>query len=243
MKISEKLRKIAESLTDHDSEILVSAERNSDEVLVIVAQALACAAEELIDAAERVESKEETIDQDSLAMIASLATEYDGSSDPELVKVASVLDEILLTIGAPKDAKKNFKVAEETELDRIRKKHRETAQENYYDLKNDKNVEAAKEAVEKIKEKVKEYRPMQHSLSTRYSPDYPGVPLIRVGDNIWQCSVTGKMYDFSQGYKTVEGDEVPGSSVSNQTQQLGGERILEHMNFSNREEILNRNQT
>lgn len=178
------------------------------------------------------------VDTSGLEMIASLATIFD--SEPGLEKMASVLDEILLTIGAPKGALNKIKNAEDNEVDKLRAKYREEASVKAYsgakeqEAKNN-NTDEALKAIEKG---VKAYRPNEHALSTRYSPDMPGVPLMRIGDGIFQDLITKKIYNFESGYTDNEGNKIPGGSVSNQTQQLG-DRLPEHSNFSSREQILN----
>jgi hypothetical protein len=54
-------------------------------------------------------------------------------------------------------------------------------------------------------------------LSTRSSPDRPGQGAIRVSDGVVADPITGKIYDYSQGFKREDGSVVPGGSVSLQT--------------------------
>jgi hypothetical protein len=58
---------------------------------------------------------------------------------------------------------------------------------------------------------------VEGSLSTRYCPDHVGVPTIRLTDNVVQCVIDGKVYDYSSGYVNYKGQRVPGSSISEQT--------------------------
>lgn len=55
------------------------------------------------------------------------------------------------------------------------------------------------------------------SLLTRYSPDYPGVPLLRVSDGVYQDIVSRKIYDFNRGWVSESGQTNPGGSVAHQT--------------------------
>lgn len=55
------------------------------------------------------------------------------------------------------------------------------------------------------------------SLSTRHSPELPGVMMMRVADGVYQDPVTKKVYDFNKGWVTEDGEKYPGGSVSNQT--------------------------
>jgi hypothetical protein len=55
------------------------------------------------------------------------------------------------------------------------------------------------------------------SLLTRYSPDYPGVPLLRVSDGVYQDVVSRKVYDFNRGWVSESGEKHPGGSIAHQT--------------------------
>ena len=61
---------------------------------------------------------------------------------------------------------------------------------------------------------------VQRGLSSRYSPDRVGEMLMRIGDNVYQSSITGKIYDYNEGFATEQGDVFSPSSVSNQTKLL-----------------------
>ncbi len=180
------------------------------------------------------------VDTEGLEMIASLASVLDQSEDPSIQKVASLLDDILLTIGAPKGSLTAIKNAEDNEIEKLRSKYRSEQLEKLYTegkIQQDKE-NGSDEAIKAIEHSVKSYRPNEHALSTRYSPDMPGVSLMRIGDNVFQCPVTKRIYNYESGFTNLNGDKVPGGSVSNQTQQLG-DRLPEHSNFSSREQILN----
>lgn len=56
-----------------------------------------------------------------------------------------------------------------------------------------------------------------HSLSTRHSPDLPGVQLVRVSDGVYRDPVTNKTYDFNRGFVLDDGTKYIGGSVSAQT--------------------------
>lgn len=185
---------------------------------------------------EAIEKKE----QETIGNSAHLATALDLSEDDELIKFASVLDEILLTIGADRNSTKKYKLAEDKEVEKLRAKFREeTLLDVYSKAKIEENKQNnSEEAIKAIEDKVKIYRPMEHALSSRQSPDMPGISLMRIGDNVYQCPVTKKIYDYAAGYTTLAGDTIPGTSVTNQT-QLSENRSHEHANFSTREEILN----
>jgi len=94
------------------------------------------------------------------------------------------------------------------------------------------------ESGDKAKETKKEAAP-HGALQTRYSPDLVGVQMARIGDGVYQCPVTGKIYNFETGYTDMDGDYHPGSSVSAQTPDSTGYSIP-HRIFDSREQILNR---
>lgn len=173
-------------------------------------------------------------------MLVTWATELDKTGDQELIKEASVIDEILLTLAAPRDAKEAFKLAEDKEIERLREKYRTEALEDSYKHPREelqKDLKTA-DAVKAIENSVKEYRPMEAPLSTRTCPDHPGAQMQRIGDTIYQCSLDKKVYNYRGGFTTMKGNKVPGGDVSEQTHSLG-DRAFEHMSFDTRESKLN----
>lgn len=54
-------------------------------------------------------------------------------------------------------------------------------------------------------------------LSTRYSPDRPGIQARRLSDGVYQDPITNKVYDYNSGFKTESGEEIAGGHVSLQT--------------------------
>jgi hypothetical protein len=74
---------------------------------------------------------------------------------------------------------------------------------------------------ERAKVETKPWReglgPLGEALSSRHSPDLPGVSLERVSDGVFKDSVTGKTYDFNRGFVLDDGTEYKGGSVSAQT--------------------------
>ena len=240
MRITTLLNELAENLSSPDNEILSKAESTSDEVLVRVADALVSCAEILKMAAEDTDELEPEYSVEQLEEMAEVATAFDESGDPLLKKQASVLDEILLTIGSKKNSVAAIKAAEEKEIDRLRAKYHSQNGEDLYTKARESHAKeiGVEEARTAINKKVKKYRPLEAPLSSRYSPDMPGVQLMRVADGIYQCPITKKLYNFRSGFKTMKGNEVPGSSVENQTQYSGFENP-EHSNFATRQEALN----
>jgi len=240
MRVTTLLTELSKELTNPESELMVAAEQGGEEVLSRVADALASCAVILKMAADDTDGIEPDFTPEQLMEMAEVATAFDASGDELLRKQASVIDEILLTIGSKKNSIAKFKAAQDAEIERLRQQYRDQALEDSYTKAKEQQDKdnGAEEAVKAIDKKVKQYRPLETSLSTRYSPDMPGVQLMRIGDNIYQCPISKKIFNYNAGFTTANGNKVPGSSVENQTQQLGF-RTPEHMNFSTREEVLN----
>lgn len=168
---------------------------------------------------------------------ANLAEAFDNSGDESLGKLASVLDEILLTIGAPKGENYNFKAAEEAELDKLRSKYRADSSK-FYGVGKERTDKIADEANKVVEQKVKQYKPNEHALSTRYCPEHFGTSVIRIADSTWQCPLDKKIYNYESGFKLEDGSQVPPGSVSQQNQNMA-DNVEQHLNFSTRSEILN----
>ena len=216
MRISDILKAFATELERDDNEALQLAE-SDDLASAIVASALVQAAQILKSAADEVDVVEPvhsfeltpvTIDE-----MAAVAESFDASGDPLLQKQAAVLDEILMTIAAPRGAKRAAAEAMDARLEELKKKYQGTKE----DL--DKQISAA-DSVKKIQDSpyYKQYRILEAPLSTRHCPDHAGVMLARVAENQYQCALDKKVYNYETGYKTEKGNTVPGGSVENQTQ-------------------------
>lgn len=232
MKLSQKILVIANWLENSDNDLLAEV---NDENLETLATACVKAADCLKQAAEEIQVSEPEIVAEAplsltveqLAEMAAVAEAFDASGDDLLQKQASVLDEILQTIGAPKGYIFNFKKAEDDKIDILKKKYKDVKEEQ------DAGIES-KEAVEAIKKSpmAKEYRPMQHQLITRYCPDHPGVSVITLGEQRVQCSLDHKVYDYNEGFTLLNNDKVPGTSVSEQTPKFHPES---HQIFDDRD--------
>lgn len=221
-------------LADKDGPIMVIAERYlNDYNLENFASKLSTVTSLVQDLEDLFTNNASKMSEEDVEELAALATALDESGDEVLMKQASVLDEILISIGSDPKAQKAFKQAEEQEINRLKAKY------NNKDMKIvAKEGDYQEKARKAIDENVKTYKPMEASLSTRYSPDMPGVSMVRISEGVYQCPVTKKIFDFRAGYTTVNGNKVPGTDVSNQTQgfDFGGQ----HMNFSTREDALNK---
>lgn len=66
-----------------------------------------------------------------------------------------------------------------------------------------------------------DYKPIitenNHSLSTRYAPDMPGVQAAVPADGIRVNPYTKQVFDYNSGFRTSDGRTFSPTSVSNQT--------------------------
>lgn len=236
MRISEMLEAIASWLENPDeNEAILLAEYN-DKCLEVVAQHCVEAAACLKKAAGIVENLEpvepSVITAESLEELSLIAEAFDASGDPALKKQASVIDELLLSIAAPPDAYKAIKAAKTQREEDLKKKYENPRSE----LESFNKVEDSKKAIDQS-EMTKDYRVLEAPLSTRYCPDHAGVPVIRVGDHIWQCELDKKVYNFDVGFELNNGNRVPGGGVEYQTQPVD---IPSHVLFDSREDRMGR---
>lgn len=236
----EKIKNLHSELLDPDSEWMVMSEDClEDQDLEEFARLMTDVSVTLEKAKLLVEQKGLDLSKSEIEEIGEIAQDLDDSGDEELQKQASVLDEILLTIGSDKGLQKAFKKAEMDEIDRLRSKYRKEKGEELYSTSDSSFGKDKQEEYEKaVKEKVKTFRPLEAPLTTRYCPDMPGVPMMRISDGVWQNPITKKIYDFSAGFTTEKGNKVPGTSVSGQT-DMNQRAEHEHMMFSTREGALN----
>lgn len=176
----------------------------------------------------------------SIEEMAALASAFDKSGDELLMKQAAVLDEILLTIGANKRQVAEAKSAQDREIERIKSTAKKEDAEDPYTMvkaEHDKQMKV-EEAKKQIADKVKEYRPMEAPLMTRTCPDHPGAQMARIAEHTYQCSLDKGVYNYQNGFTTMKGNKVPGSSVMNQTH--GHDKPNEFTSFDSRESRLNK---
>lgn len=243
MAISMDLRVLARKLEKSSDDLLVSASKKNPEVFQKVATAIAAASTLLEGVADDMDNHASfEITPQQLDEIAALASAFDESEDLLLKKQASVLDELLLSIAAPKNAVAAARKVTEDEINRLRTERRKTTGEECYEeprkrLSTMENAQAQAKAVE---QQVKRYVPMEAPLQTRYPPDRPGGQMTRITDHVYQDVVTGIIYDYKAGYKTQKGNEVPGGSVENQTHDLGDVRDQGMSLFETRESLMGR---
>jgi hypothetical protein len=258
MELKEKLQELYSKLMDHDNELLVLADKQEDpELLETVAMGLLRAAQEIkqiafsLDGHKRNKESGLTLFANKYEELAEFATALDMSGDEELQKKAawidefltleaSVMEQLLINKGVAKTHDQVAKEAQEEEIARLRKEHREKSLERPYKTpaeEHERDIKAA-EAAKAIKDSIKEYRPMETALSTRYCPDHPGTSVIRVADDTYQCPLDKGIYNYREGFTTMKGSKVPGTDVHHQTQALG-DRRLEPTHFDTRETRLN----
>jgi hypothetical protein len=248
MDLKEKLEALYNQLMDHNNELLVLASEQDDpEVLETVAYGLIEAARAVkniaygLDAVkDNKESGQHAFASEDIEELAEFATALDMSGDEDLQKKAAVIDQLLLNLGVTHQAEHVAKAAQEEEVARLRKEYREKSLERPYEFPGkelDRDIKSA-EAVKAIKESIKEYRPLETNLSSRYCPDHPGTSVIRIADDTYQCPLDKGIYNYREGFTTMKGNKVPGTDVQHQTQALS-DRRLESTHFDTRETRLN----
>lgn len=231
MKLSEKLMLIAEWLESSENDLLVNAEFD-DVCLNVVANSLVKAASAIKEGAEELAKVEPVeITEQQLEELASVAGILDETGDETLMKQASVLDELLLTLAAPRGQIAQFRETIDDRIEELKKKYKNT-KEKQDDLNK---VSDAIKDIEKAPV-YKTYRPLEAPLSTRTCLDHPGSPLMRVGEHTWQCALDKKIYNYETGFKTMQNNVVPGGDVSLQSQVMNKE--IGHTLFDTRDERL-----
>ena len=218
MRTAELLNAMAAWLASPNNEAMLLAEAD-EKCMQVVAESCVLAAELLKRAANEVDSieppSESLITPESIEETAALAAAFDGSDDPQLKKMASVLDELLLSIAAPPNAYAERKDLQEQRAITLRKKYQEPREElNKYNKKSE-----VEKAIDKS-DMTKEYRILEWPLSTRTCIEHPGAQLSRVGEGMFMCELDHKVYSYQSGYQLYNGDKVPGGDVSLQTQGL-----------------------
>ena len=244
MVISTDLRVLAKKIENSSDALLADASSKGPEIFEKVAMAIAAASTLLDGVADDLDSKASfDITPQQLDEIAAVAESFDKSKNPLLQRQASVLDELLLSIAAPKNAVAQAKRATEDEITKLREEKSRARREEAYDepKKIHSDMSNAKQQAKAVEQQVKRYAPLEAPLQTRYPPDRPGGQMTRISDGVYQDIMTGIVYDFKNGYTTQKGNQVPGGCVENQTRQLGDLQNRNTSLFETRDSILNRN--
>jgi hypothetical protein len=238
MRLTDKLQLVADWLVSEENDLLVNAETNEDSLFVI-ADALVKAAQPLLEAAKMLENKsaveEPYLTTEQLTEIAEVAEAFDESEDEFLKKKASVLDEILLTFAAPKNTMYDLQRREDSRIDELKKRYKQTKEDQ------DKSNKVADSVKEIEKSQVyKQFKPQMHELSTRYCPEpgHAGVLAVRVGESVVQCVLDKKIYDYASGFILADGTKVPGAGVENQTALTDDPNHSAHTIFDSRSQRL-----
>lgn len=240
MSVSKSLKKLAESLEQNADSVLAEAE-GDPALFAAVAEVVANSVLHLERAAEKFRGTEPEVSVETLETIAQLASALDESDDEKLQKKAELLDELLVTISAPKNAVTQAKARNEKELNRLREEYRAKAREDLYKQRGERldNMHEKQAVRDKVKNQVKDFRPMEAPLQSRYCPDHPGVGMIRVADRVFQCALDKKIYNYEAGYTTQKGNRIPGTSVERQVHDWG-EYEPGHAVFDTRQNMMSR---
>ena len=236
-KLSDKLEKLANSFEDVDNELLVLADEDGDDqVLSVISEAVVALAAILKTAKAYVDhsaGKTTEINTKDLERLVAMAGDLDNSGDPELVRQASVIDQLLENFAYKKGAYSS----EEKELEKLQDKYKEERGEWLYKGVREElhNQIAADEAKKQIAKNVKEYRPLEAPLSNRYCPDHSGTMVMRVSDDVYACPIDGKHYNYREGFTTMKGNKIPGTSVDQQSASVQDSVRQQATSFSTRE--------
>lgn len=232
MQISDKLLKIAKQLEESSDELLAAAETNPKAFGVLasgIAESALALERTANDLREEVSLSEEDIEE--------IVTASQVLDDYGLTRSAEAIDNLLSAYVLQKQAQERTL----EQLGKMRAEYHAKMMDPYYrDVKAALDSQNRVEQVRKaVKQQVKRFEPLEAALSTRYSPDMPGVQLIRISDSVYQCPYTGKMYDYKAGYTTNKGNKIPGTSVEHQIPEFGQQESA-HSLFSTRESIVQR---
>lgn len=231
-----KLEELRCNFLDRDNEVLELAEKCGPDVLQSVASCLvACAqtldgvvkthsyklgeedklefdkfCKEKSSVSEDEGEKSEEVTPKDLEAVAALAEEFSKSGDVLLRRQASVLDQVLLTF-ATQDVRQDQKKAFDQKIAQIKENLGKNVEEQ---IKKSFKADEVAKAVDK---NIKVYAPLEAPLKTRSCIDHPGHQLIRVSDDVYQCSLDKRTYDYKSGFTTLKGNKVPGGDVSLQS--------------------------
>src|SRR5690606_1823772 len=164
MSVSIDLRVLASRLEKNSHDWLVRASSKGPEVFEKVATAIAAASTLLEEVADDMDKHAEfSITEQQLNEIAALASAFDESGDPLLKKQASVLDELLLSIAAPKTAALESRKVYDDEITRLREERRRLRREEAYQKPAQAHaaMHNQKEQAKAVAQQVKKYVPLE----------------------------------------------------------------------------------
>jgi hypothetical protein len=78
------------------------------------------------------------------------------------------------------------------------------------------------------------------TLSSRCCPDHRGIQMARIGDNLYQCPLDSKQYDYQTGYINYNGETVVGGNVAAQTPTTSDYGGIPMRFYDSRSDVLNR---
>jgi hypothetical protein len=175
----------------------------------------------------KYESFSDENELDGIAKLAKLANLLDSSGDPELIKQASLIDELLLTVAASPELLSEKRKEADRRIEELKKKYEESKKK--LDEKN--KVVEVKKAIDNSG-MTEEFKINMQPLKSRYCPNHPGVSMLRLEDQVYQCPLDSKTFNYETGYDLESGEHVPGGSVQNQTEMLNDNM---YTNFDTRE--------
>jgi hypothetical protein len=209
---------VIDYLDNQDNDLLSQVDHDDDKLIEVAS--LLSAASELVKLAQdlALDDADEKIADGVLEDLVTVANSFDESGDEVLIKKASVLDELLLSVAADKKILLKNKIAATQKLRDLREKFKESQKEIEL-RKRQRKVNRIDEAEKVLKQsdilkQDDQVSPMKHARESRHCPDHPGVSVYRIADATWQCSLDRKIYDFNTGFKKYNGEQVSGGSLA-----------------------------
>lgn len=148
---------------------------------------------------------------DAMNELKVIADELDLSGDEKLMKKASVLDEILVTMASSVEAQENLKRNFEKKIAEI--KARSKSNGSFSQIKTSTEARSNEKSGH-------EARPLEASLSTRYCPKCGGGMTFPTGEDEVTCTLCHAKVNYREGYTKPNGTRVPGTSADRQTEAL-----------------------
>jgi ribosomal protein L37AE/L43A len=212
------IKDVISELESPENELLIQVE-NDDQKLQHVASLLVGAAT-LLKQAQDIAGSD--FFMEAFEDLASISASFEQDGDEDMLKRASVLDELLMTIAADPHALDRAKQASAQKYMELREKFRLNRKEISVtdQLKKINRTDKAEKRIKesKVVEAPKAVSPMQYAREARTCPEHAGALVRRVSDGVWQCTMDQKIFDFNTGFSVASGEKVPGGSVANQNQ-------------------------